>query len=107
MGRIKEFYSKVAEGPVYTCTSCNQLWFKHSVLVIPSSLLNSESVNAQNVMGKCPKPQNVDHKIWVSATCKTYISDGNILPMSVTNKMKFSDQSNLKDKHYLHLDCHS
>ena len=29
---VTKFHDMVSQGPVYVCTCCDQLWYKHSVL---------------------------------------------------------------------------
>ena len=31
---IKKFHAAVSRGPMYICTCCDQLWYKHSVIIM-------------------------------------------------------------------------
>ena len=40
---LKIFNENIAEGPVYVCTCCQQIWFKHSVLNIDEIILKTDN----------------------------------------------------------------
>jgi hypothetical protein len=87
-GWINRFHKKVSEGPVYICTSCNQLWYRHSVECLPTS----SNHTVQEILNRCPKISSVENKIWMCRTCKTYVKKGKVPPTSVINGMKFPEQ---------------
>ena len=43
---IAKFHDVVSQGPLYICTCCDQLWYKHSV--IPASVLKKNNPSIQN-----------------------------------------------------------
>ena len=43
---IAKFHDVVSQGPLYICTCCDQLWYKHSV--IPASVLKKNNPSVQN-----------------------------------------------------------
>ena len=40
---LKIFNESIAEGPVYVCTCCQQIWFKHSVLNVDEIILKADN----------------------------------------------------------------
>ena len=40
---IKDFHNLVSNGPLYRCTCCDQLWYKHSVL--PANRIKLANLN--------------------------------------------------------------
>lgn len=81
---ISKFHRIVSIGPVYLCSCCDQLWYKHSVHSaaklrernpnIVKYLLNKKSVN------------NIE---WVCRSCSTYLSKSKVPPCAIVNGMKF------------------
>jgi hypothetical protein len=61
---ISKFHDVVSQGPLYICTCCDQLWYKHSVIPatalkennpdVQTRLLNRKSVNI--LWSGCVKP---------------------------------------------------
>ena len=43
---IAKFHNVVSQGPLYICTCCDQLWYKHSV--IPAAALKKNNPSVQN-----------------------------------------------------------
>ena len=40
---LKIFNESIAEGPVYVCTCCQQIWFKHSVFNVDEIALKTDN----------------------------------------------------------------
>ena len=40
---LKIFNENIAEGPVYVCTCCQQIWFKHSVHNVDEIILKTDN----------------------------------------------------------------
>ena len=82
------FNTKTAEGPVYVCTCCQQLWFKHSVFNVDEIYLKTENEKATfntcrtNFVSKCGKE-------WICKTCRNSVKEGKIPKLSIKNKMGF------------------
>lgn len=89
---IEKFQRTVEQGPVYTCTSCKQLFYKHSVSIFTNKCLKNPELQLQ-----IPVIVTVDDKQWICATCKNHLSKGKIPPMSTMNKMVFTRQGLLKN----------
>ena len=89
---ISQFHEVVSQGPVYTCTCCDQLWYRHSVL------------SAKNL--KCSNPDIVKYlsnKVsvndieWVCRTCYDYLVKNRITPCAVVNGMQFPEKPAILD----------
>ena len=81
------FNASIAEGPLYVCT-CQQIWFKHSVLNIKEICLKND--DATRMFETCrTKYVSKDKKEWICKTCRNAIKDGKIPKLSVANKMGF------------------
>lgn len=89
LGWINNFHQKIAEGPLYICTSCNQLMYKHSVGCVPTS----KEDKVLHILQQCPKVQSVEQKVWMCRTCKSHIAKGKIPPLSVINGMTFPEST--------------
>lgn len=89
---IGKFHKTVQEGPVYICTSCYQLLYRHSVSVFTHATLEN-----QNLCDKVPNLPSVQQKTWICQTCKSYLKKDKIPPMSIMNKMTFPEQGPLKN----------
>ena len=95
---IKMFHEKIKQGPVYICTSCKQLMYRHSV--VQSTSISSKgpvTLKVQSVIDKClTNTKDIHGKEWICKTCLNYIKKAKIPPSSVANKMAFPDQGPLK-----------
>ena len=41
---VRKFHAAVSEGPIYICSCCDQLWYKHSVTTAEKLRLSNASV---------------------------------------------------------------
>ena len=60
---VKKFHDIVKKGPVYICSCCDQLWYKHSV-VNACKLRESQLDSAKYLCNKI----SVDDKEWICRT---------------------------------------
>ena len=82
------FNTRIAEGPVYVCTCCQQLWFKHSVFNVDEIYLKKE--NEKAIFKTCrTKFVSKDGKEWICKTCRNSVKEGKIPKLSIKNKMGF------------------
>ena len=81
---IRNFHECVSFGPLYICTCCDQLWYKHSVLPANQlTLKNPDMVKyLQNVV-------SVDNIKWVCQTCYRHLKQGTVPPCAIVNGMQF------------------
>ena len=94
---IEKFHNIVSEGPVYSCTSCSQLWFRHSVQPFPRKLENAAVAKVKEILEKCPRTPGVNGLVWICLTCYSHIRAGNIPPLSKMNKMGFPKECILQE----------
>ena len=103
-GVIDKFHRIVSKGPCYTCVTCNQLWYRHSVVNMKSLSASNVSERVQDVLKKCVS--SVDNKKGLNFICKTcmsHIKKGKIPPCAMNNGMKFPEQGPLKEMNMLEL----
>ena len=82
------FNDSIAEGPIYVCTCCQQIWFRHSVYNVQEIRLKSDS--ERKMYDACSTRYiSRNGKEWICKTCRNAIKDGKIPKMSLKNKMGF------------------
>ena len=81
---ISNFHSIVSKGPLYICTCCDQLWYKHSV-----SLAGNFRLNNPNVSECLFNKTSVDNKEWLCNTCKMHLKKNKVPPFAAVNGMQF------------------
>ena len=81
---VKKFHKVVSEGPVYICTCCDQLWYKHSVQCSDRLRLTNTNMvtHLQGII-------SVNGKEWICQSCNEYLRKNKVPPCAVTNGMKF------------------
>ena len=87
---IADFHNAVSNGPVYICTCCDQLWYKHSVCLadkIRASHPNTVKL-LQNII-------SVNNAEWLCQTCMKHLKSGKVLPLAVANGMKFPKKTHI------------
>ena len=83
------FNRKTSEGPIYVCTCCHQLWFKHCVYNVNGIHFKTENEKATFHICRT-KFVSRDGKEWICKTCRTSVKGAKILKLSIKNKMGFS-----------------
>ena len=81
---INRFHEIVNQGPLYVCTSCDQLWYKHSVRCT-NKLRQSKPDIVKYLLNKT----SVGNKEWVCQTCSRYLMKNKVPPCSIANGMAF------------------
>ena len=81
---INRFNEIVNQGPLYVCTSCDQLWYKHSVRCT-NKLRQSKPDIVKYLLNKT----SVGNKEWVCQTCSRYLMKNKVPPCSIANGMAF------------------
>ena len=64
---ISIFHDVVSQGPLYICTCCDQLWYKHSA--IPATTLKENNPDVQKRLLNRKSVNNVE---WLYKTCNNY-----------------------------------
>ena len=82
---IEKFSKSVSAGPQYVCTSCDQLWYRHSVKLAKSVL----SKNGE-LLRRCKTGvKSVQDEEWMCETCCRYVTANKLPPLSKANKTSF------------------
>ena len=65
---IDKFHCAVSKGPLFICTCCDQLWYKHSVCCAENTRLTNPNTikHFQNII-------SVDNKEWLCQSCNRYL----------------------------------
>ena len=89
---IRNFRESVSTGPLYICTCCDQLWYKHSVFPANQlTLKNPDMVKyLQNVV-------SVDNSKWVCQTCGRHLKQEKVPSCAIVNGMQFPTKPNFFD----------
>ena len=93
---IKKFHEEVGKGPVHKCCVCDQLWYRHSVVV-----LNSNSLPDCHAVDICvPGLQRSRGNELICNTCLSHLKKKTVPPSSTANGMGFPEiPQHLKDLH--------
>ena len=81
---INRFHEIVNQGPLYVCTCCDQLWYKHSVRCT-DKLRQSKSDIVKYLLNKA----SVGNKEWVCQTCSRNLMKNKVRPCSIANGLAF------------------
>ena len=81
---ISKFHRIVNNAPLYVCSCCDQLWYKHSV----SSTAKLRERNP-NVDKYLLNKTSVDNIEWVCTSCNKYLSKNKVPPCAIVNGMQF------------------
>jgi len=89
---ISKFHELTAQGPLYICTCCHQLWYKNGVL----SAKNLRQSNSNMSKFLCNK-RSVDNVEWLCKTCHRHLISNKIPPCAVVNGMVFPQKPDFFD----------
>ena len=81
---ILKFQDIVSKGPVYICTCCDQLWYKHSVSSTVSIRASNPGITKYLLNRK--SEGNVE---WLCKTCYNYLKKDKVPPCAAINGMQF------------------
>ena len=84
---IANFHNAVSSGPVYICTCCDQLWYKHRV-----TLANKIRASNPNAVKFLQNITSVNNAEWLCQTCMKHLKSRKVPPMAVVNGMKFPEK---------------
>ena len=83
---IKQFHSAVECGPMYVCSSCDQLFYKHSV----KSASGLYVLTAPRVHTTLLGTISENNTEWVCHTCYRYLKRNRLPPMAIANNLEFT-----------------
>ena len=81
---VQKFHISVATGPVYICSCCDQLWYKHSVLTTENLRVSNPSTG-QYLLNKT----SVDNIEWICLSFHKHLKKNKIPPSAAKNGMFF------------------
>ena len=84
---IRDIHNSISSGPLYVCTCCDQLWYKHSVCPADQiRLVNPDIVKyLQNI-------KSVDNVEWLCNTFSNHLRKNKVPPCAIANGMKFPEK---------------
>ena len=89
----KLFNSYLSFGPSFVCTSCNGLFYKHSVSVAPSIKSLAKSKKQEKVIQLMKRvfqgTKSVEDVEWVCSTCLSHLNKAQIPDLSSENGLQF------------------
>ena len=93
---IKNFHREVGKGPVLKCCVCDQLWYRHSVVVVQRN-----SVPDCHAAEVClPDIRQCEGNELICNTCLSHLKEKKFPPSSTANGMGFPEMpQHLKDLH--------
>ena len=80
---ISKFHDIVSKGPLYICSCCDQLWYKHSV----SSAVKLREANLD--IHKYLNKKSVNNMEWLCRSCHNYLAKNKVPPCAAVNGMQF------------------
>ena len=93
---IKNFHQEVGKGPVHKCCVCDQLWYRHNVVIVQKNSL--PDCNAVDVC--LPDLRRSEGNQLICNTCLSHLKKKKIPPSSTANGMGFPEiPQHLKDLH--------
>jgi hypothetical protein len=82
---IHNFHQTVQEGPIYICTCCDQLWYRHSVRLAQSLTSIKEDLIQKCITGII----SAQGKEWLCLTCYSAMVKNKLPSLAKANKMAF------------------
>ena len=86
------FHDVVSRGPLYICSCCDQLWYKHSVS--PAAELRESNPNVGKYLLNRISVNSVE---WLCRTCHSYLVKNRVPPCSAVNGMQFASKPQFFD----------
>ena len=86
---MENLHCCVCTGPVYICSCCDQLWYKHSVC--PADSLRIATPDACKYLQNVKSVGNIE---WLCHTCCCHLKKGNVPPCAIANGMQFPEKPN-------------
>ena len=89
---IKKFHEIMSEAPLYACSCCDQLWYKHSVMNA-----NQISQSSPFVVKYLYNKRSVNNKEWICQICYNHLDKNKVPPCAIVNGMVFPDKPEFFD----------
>ena len=81
---IRNCHKSVSTGPLYICTCCARLWYRHSV-----SPANQLTLKNPDLVKYLQEIISVDNIKWVCQTCSKLLKNNRAPPCAIVNGMEF------------------
>ena len=81
---IRKFHVAVSRGPLYICSCCDQLWYKHSV--VKAERLRVSNPNAGKYLLSKKSVNDIE---WICQSCDKNLKKNKIPPCAAMNGMTF------------------
>ena len=81
---ISKFHDIVSHGPLYVCSCCDLLWYKHSVS--PADKLTNSNPAAERYLHQ---RKSVNNQEWLCKTCRSYLVKNKVPPVALLYGMQF------------------
>ena len=81
---IISFHDVVSEGPLYICSCCDRLWYKHSVS--PAATLRETNPDVKKYL---QNKTSVDDAEWLCKSRQNYLAKNKVPPCATINGMQF------------------
>ena len=82
---ISKFHEIVSQGPLYICSCCDQLWYKHRVSSANTLKKSNPAAGEKYLIKKV----SVKHKELLCRTCYKYLIKNKVPPTAILNGMQF------------------
>ena len=81
---IINFHDAVSKGPLYICSCCDQMWYKHSVS--PATTLRENNPDIKKYLQNKTSVNDVE---WLCKSCQNYLAKNKVPPCAAINGMQF------------------
>ena len=81
---ILKFHDIVSKGPLYVCSCCDQMWYKHSVS--PAATLWKKNPDIKQYL---QDKRSVNDVEWLCKSCQNYLAKNKVPPCAAINGMQF------------------
>ncbi|CAB4036289.1 Hypothetical predicted protein [Paramuricea clavata] len=88
----KQYRKQKQDSPLYICTCCDQLWYKHSV--IPVTTLKENNPDVQKRLLNRKSVNNVE---WLCKTCNKHLKNNKVPPCAAINGLQFPEKPSFFD----------
>ncbi|CAB3990181.1 ATP-dependent DNA helicase PIF1 [Paramuricea clavata] len=89
---IHKFHKSVSTGPLYICSCCDQLWYKHSVC--PAERLRLSNPNSTKHLQGIKSVNDIE---WLCLTCDKHLKKNKVPPSAISNGLKFPEKPHFFD----------
>ncbi len=89
---ISLFHNLVSKGPLYVCSCCDQLWYRHSVIL--AGKLKASNTNIEKYF---LNKLSVNNQEWLCKSCHKYLTKNKVPPQAAINGLQFPKKPDFFD----------